>query len=53
LRVRRIDDPEAVHPVCLYWRRSAPDAGVFEHLAAVMIAEKRQIRSERAARFQS
>lgn len=51
-RVRRIDDPEAVHPVFLYWRRSEPNPALFERLAEEMIAEKLQIRSERAAKFQ-
>lgn len=53
LKVRRIDDPEARHPVRLYWRRGSPDAGLFDRLAEEMIAEKLQIRSERAARFQT
>ncbi|MGJ3230187.1 MAG: LysR substrate-binding domain-containing protein [Oceanicaulis sp.] len=51
-KVRRIVDRDAFHPVRLYWRRSSPDAALFERLAEEMIAEKMQIRSERAARFQ-
>lgn len=50
-RVRRIGHTEALHPVRLYWRRSAPDPDLFERLAAEMIAEKLAIRAERAPRF--
>ncbi|MEQ8405757.1 MAG: LysR substrate-binding domain-containing protein [Oceanicaulis sp.] len=50
-KVRRIDAPEAVHPVRLYWRKSAAETALFERLADEMIAEKLKIRSERAPRF--
>lgn len=50
-RVRRLDHPEALHPVCLYWRRSHFDQGEFEQLAEEMIAEKLKIRAERGDRF--
>ena len=51
-RVRRLEDADATHPVLLYWRRSASNPGLYEQLASTMIAEKLQIRSERAEKFQ-
>ncbi|MFP4519544.1 MAG: LysR family transcriptional regulator [Oceanicaulis sp.] len=51
-KVRRIADPQATHPVRLYWRKSSADSDLYERLAEEMIAEKTQIRSERATRFQ-
>lgn len=50
-RVRRIDHPEAVHPVFMYWSPSAPDCSEFEWLVEEMVDEKRRIRSERAEKF--
>ena len=51
-RVRRLDDAAALHPVFLYWRRTAPDPGLYEALARDIIAEKCAIRAERAPQFQ-
>lgn len=51
-KVRRLDHAEAIHPVFLYWRKSAPDSALFEKLGEEMIAEKHAIRSERAEKFQ-
>ena len=50
-KVRRIDHPKAIHPVFLYWSRAAQDTSEFERLADEMIAEKMNIRAERAGRF--
>ena len=51
-RVRHLDDPDAVHPVRLYWRRETHDRAFFERLAEEIIAEKALIRAERAPEFQ-
>ncbi|WP_421787361.1 LysR family transcriptional regulator [Hyphobacterium sp.] len=51
-KVRRIDHPDAIHPVFLYWRPNATDPAFFRSLGEEMIAEKMQIRAERDARFQ-
>jgi len=50
-RLRRIDHPNATHPVLLYWRASAPDQDLFDRLGEEMIAEKLAIRAERAPQF--
>ncbi|MEQ8433503.1 MAG: LysR family transcriptional regulator [Oceanicaulis sp.] len=50
-KVRRLAHPAALHPVFLYFRKSSPDAARFEELAREMIAEKMEIRAERAAKF--
>ena len=52
LRVRRIDDPAAIHPVYLYWRSSEPNTSFYKRLAEEMIAEKTNIRMSRIPRFQ-
>jgi LysR family transcriptional regulator, hydrogen peroxide-inducible genes activator len=52
-KVRRIDHPQAVHPVFLYWRRSAKDQQLIEMLAQEMIEMKAKIRAERAERFKT
>lgn len=51
-RVRRLDHPGAAHPVFLYRRRGSPSHGEYEGLAEAMIAEKMNIRAERASKFQ-
>lgn len=51
-KVRRLDHPDATHPVRLYWRRTAPDPQFYRDLAAAIIAEKQAIRAERAPQFQ-
>lgn len=50
-KVRRIDHPDATHPVYLYWRRASQDRALFEQLSEEMIAEKLKIRAERAEKF--
>ncbi|MCG8441794.1 MAG: LysR substrate-binding domain-containing protein [Caulobacterales bacterium] len=51
-KVRRIDHPEASHPVFLYWRRTTRDQGLFQRLGEEMMAEKLKIIDERAEKFQ-
>ncbi len=51
-KVRRLDHPDAIHPVFLYWRTPSAQAGLFETLGEAIIEEKRAIRRERAERFQ-
>ena len=49
--VRRIDHPDAKHPIALLWRRSSSvEADCFK-LAAHLVSVKQQIRDARAERF--
>ncbi len=49
--VRRLDHPEALHPVALHWRSSSPMAEAFERLAKALIAVKEEIRAARTDPF--
>lgn len=51
-KLRRLDHPDAIHPVFLYWRKASTQAALFEHLGEMMIAEKQAIHAERAENFQ-
>jgi LysR family hydrogen peroxide-inducible transcriptional activator len=51
-KLRRIDHPDAIHPVFLYWRKSTTRAALFEQLGEAMVAEKSAIHAERAENFQ-
>ena len=50
-KVRRIDHPQAIHPVFLYWRRSAKNQHLMETLREEMMTIKARIREERARCF--
>jgi len=50
-KVRRLDHPDAVHPIALHWRRSSPAAQDFKRLAKELIAVKQEIRATRDDRF--
>ncbi len=50
-RVRRLDHPEAVHPIALHWRHASPAAEDFQRLAAELISVKEEIRALRDDRF--
>lgn len=50
-KVRRLDHPDAVHPIALHWRRSSPAAEDFHRLAKELIAVKQEIRAMRDDRF--
>lgn len=50
-KVRRLDHPDAVHPIALHWRRTSPVAEDFHRLAAHLIAVKKEIRAMRGDRF--
>jgi len=49
--VRRIDHPEAVHPIALIWRQSSPLSTDCLELADHLIAVKKEIRAARAEPF--
>lgn len=49
--VRRLDHPDAVHPIALHWRRTSPAAGDFRQLAADLMSVKNEIRLARGSRF--
>ncbi|XYK81171.1 MAG: LysR substrate-binding domain-containing protein [Labrenzia sp.] len=49
--VRRIDHPEARHPIALHWRKSTPNEADFRQLAEHLIAVKQEIRAARDERF--
>jgi len=49
--VRRLDHPEATHPIALHWRRTSPAAKDFRHLADDLVTVKEDIRAARGARF--
>lgn len=50
-KVRKLDHPEAVHPIALHWRRSSPAAEDFHRLATELITVKEEIRALRDQRF--
>ncbi|HEV8033882.1 hydrogen peroxide-inducible genes activator [Yoonia sp.] len=52
-KVRRLDHPDAVHPVALHWRRTSPAAEDFISLAKDLIIVKQEIRALRVQRFGS
>lgn len=49
--VRRIDHPDATHPIALHWRCASPLADDFRRLADDLVAVKREIRAARDERF--
>ncbi len=49
--VRRLDHPDATHPIALHWRRTSPAAEDFRRLAADLISVKEEIRAARGPRF--
>lgn len=49
--VRRLDHPDAVHPIALHWRRTSPAAEDFHRLADLLITVKQEIRAMRDDRF--
>ena len=49
--VRRLDHPDAVHPIALHWRRTSPTAADFRQLAADLVVVKEEIRAARGPRF--
>ncbi len=51
-KVRRLDHPDAVHPIALHWRRSSPAAADFQRLAQELISVKQEIRALRGERFE-
>lgn len=50
-KIRRLDHPDAVHPIALHWRRSSPAAEDFRRLATELITVKEEIRALRDNRF--
>lgn len=50
-KIRRLDHPEAVHPIALHWRRSSPATKDFHVLASELIVVKEEIRALRDDRF--
>ncbi|MEM8626319.1 MAG: LysR substrate-binding domain-containing protein [Pseudomonadota bacterium] len=50
--VRRIDHPEALHPIALLWRRSSPVEADCFTLAEHLMTVKQNIRAARADRFE-
>ncbi|MBZ8117629.1 LysR family transcriptional regulator [Roseovarius sp. LXJ103] len=50
-KVRRLDHPDAFHPIALHWRRTSPAAEDFHSLAADLVSVKEEIRAIRGDRF--
>ncbi|MEM9027892.1 MAG: LysR substrate-binding domain-containing protein [Pseudomonadota bacterium] len=50
--VRRIDHPEAAHPIALLWRRSSSIETDCQQLAEHLVSVKQKIRAARSHRFQ-
>jgi LysR family hydrogen peroxide-inducible transcriptional activator len=50
-KIRRLEHPDAVHPIALHWRRSSPASKDFHSLAAELIIVKKEIRALRDDRF--
>lgn len=50
-KIRRLDHPDAVHPIALHWRCTSPAAEDFRRLASELISVKEEIRALRDNRF--